>query len=460
MKSILDNNHTTNRLALIGLIMICAGAGTDSLGATESGHGVALEQSAVVRRFDISPRAMIDSTGGVEAYVAEALARNPGIAAAVAEVTAAEARRPQATGLPDPRLSVTEFLEPVQTRVGPQQRALSLSQSFPWFGTLALKGEIETRKADVRRATLDDVILQVMSQVRAAYFEIAYLEEAIGITGRHIDLLVDWEAVARARYETGAGSYADVVKSQVELGVLGNRLAALEDRRNPLRANLNTLLDRSPDRTVTARLPASLVETVLDHNTLADQLLKTNPRLLAWDHREEAFAGAERLAGKSGYPSFTLGLNYIQTGPARQSGVEGSGTDAMSATLAVTLPLWRGKYDAGAREATGYKVAASATRSDLGNTLIAELAGSVFAFDDAGRKVALYGTTLLPKARQSLDAVRAAHETGQVGFLDLIDAERMLLEFELARVRAIADALIHEAKIERLTATPLQAGLK
>jgi outer membrane protein, heavy metal efflux system len=396
-----------------------------------------------------------DPTAEVTAYVSEALARNPGIKAATAAVAAAGERIPQATSLPDPRLGVSQFLEPVETRVGPQQRALSLSQSVPWFGTLSLRGEIERKRVDASRAERDDTILRVVSAVRTAYFEIAYLDEVIDITHRHIDLLADWEEVARARYETGVGSYADVIKSQVELGLLGNRLAELTDRRHPLWANLNALRDRSPGTTVTAHLPPTFTPFELDREALARRVLADNPGLRVWDHKHEQHVEAERLARKSGYPSFTLGLTYIQTGAARQAGVLDSGTDAMSASLAVNLPLWRGKYRSAVQEAAQRRSVASATRQDIGNTLVADLETAVFAYTDAARKHALYTSTLLPKARQSLSATRAAYETGESRFLDLVDAERVLLEFELALSRAHVDALIHQAEIDRLTAAPL-----
>jgi outer membrane protein TolC len=43
---------------------------------------------------------------------------------------------------------------------------------------------------------------------------------------------------------------------------------------------------------------------------------------------------------------------------------------------------------------------------------------------------------LLPKARQSLAAARAGYVNGRAGFLDVIDAQRSLLEFELSGIEA------------------------
>lgn len=424
--------------------------------AGEAGDAVDSLRSyaSVVERFGLDTDPAAEPAAAVAAYVALAVSRNVGIKAALADVSAALARAPQASALPEPRLGLTHYLQSVETRVGPQQRAFSISQSFPWFGTLSLKGDVERRRAAAMQAGLDETILEVMAQAASAYHEIGYLEEAIAITGRHIGLLTQWESIARARYEADAGLYADVIKSQVELGVLGDRLRELVDRRRPLVAMLNALLDRPADAVVEATLPATFTIGEIDRDALVERMLAANPRLLAWDHRAEAAAAGEKLAGKTGLPSFSLGLNYIQTGRSRFDGVPDSGTDAVTASLSVNLPIWRGKYDAASREAAGRFRSARASRREAQNRLVAELERALFDYRDAGRKWDLYATTLLPKARQSLGAVRAAYEAGESGFLDVIDAERLLLEFELSRARALADALVREARIEQLTAVP------
>ena len=64
----------------------------------------------------------------------------------------------------------------------------------------------------------------------------------------------------------------------------------------------------------------------------------------------------------------------------------------------------------------------------------------MFEHADAVRKVRLYRDSLLPKARQSLEASIVGYQNATVGFLDLLDAERVLLTLELARRRARTDA--------------------
>lgn len=440
---------------LTGAGMALAGGGSD---IPRPGIRQLLLERGVLSRFGVSPVDSLGDSPALEDYLGYAAAHNAELRAAILAWQAATERVPQATALPDPRFRYTEYLESVETRVGPQERAFALSQTIPWFGKLSLQGRVERERADAAAARVDAAFLGMIHRVRQAYFDLAYLGRAVAINEEHLDLLIQWEEVARSRYATGAGGYADVIKAQVELGKLTDRLAELRDRQRPLAAALNATLDRS----VAAPVPWPAMPAVggvpLAEEELLRRLPAENPELTVLQHRADGFLHAGKLAGKQRYPDLTLGVNFIQTGEARMGGVAGSGKDPLLASLAVNIPLWRGKYGAAEREAAGNYLAVRATRRDRENVLTASLEQALFGYRDALRKMDLYGDTLLPKGRQSLGATLAAYEAGQAGFLDLVDAQRLLLEFELLHARAAADLQIRLAEIEKLVGGPASAG--
>jgi outer membrane protein TolC len=55
-------------------------------------------------------------------------------------------------------------------------------------------------------------------------------------------------------------------------------------------------------------------------------------------------------------------------------------------------------------------------------------------YREATRNFQLLQERLLPRARQSLEVARAAYLSGQLDFLNVIDAERTLFQFQLERV--------------------------
>lgn len=96
--------------------------------------------------------------------------------------------------------------------------------------------------------------------------------------------------------------------------------------------------------------------------------------------------------------------------------------------------------------------------TDRSLALETEIQQQLFDLRDAERKIDLYKKSLIPKAEQALAVNRQSYEAGQIEFFNLIDTERMLLEFELAYERALADHLIARAELSRLTGTDLLKG--
>ena len=397
----------------------------------------------------------VPKTQNLRSLVDYALANNPEVNVARERHIGALARVPQAMALPEPKLTYRYFVNEVETRVGPQEHGIGLSQTLPWFGKRGLQGDAATETARAAQEGIASIQNTVIAEVANAYYELFYLGQSIEIIRGNRDLVLHLERVARARYGAGAATHADVIRAQVELGIIENRLGSLKDRRAPLFARLNALLNRPT--TEIFDLPSILIfEPVLytDDELLAKVSLH-NPDLRATSFEIEAAHRQRERANKNYLPDITLGLDYIATGDARMPGVQDSGDDALSATIGFTLPIWRSKYDAGVKEADAILRQQQFKRDQQLNTFHAETVTALFKLRDAQRQIDLYEKALLPKANESLVATQRAYSTGAAPFADTIDAQRMLLNFELSFARAITDH--HQARIvlEKLTGQSL-----
>jgi len=397
----------------------------------------------------------VPDTQNLRSLVDYALANNPEVNVARERHIGALARVPQAMALPEPKLTYRYFVNEVETRVGPQEHGIGLSQTLPWFGKRGLQGDAATETARAAQEGIASIQNTVIAEVANAYYELFYLGRSIEIIRGNRDLVLHLERVARARYGAGAATHADVIRAQVELGIIENRLGSLKDRRAPLFARLNALLNRPT--TEIFDLPSILIfEPVLytDDELLAKVSLH-NPDLRATSFEIEAAHRQRERANKNYLPDITLGLDYIATGDARMPGVQDSGDDALSATIGFTLPIWRSKYDAGVKEADAILRQQQFKRDQQLNTFHAETVTALFKLRDAQRQIDLYEKTLLPKANESLVATQRAYSTGAAPFADTIDAQRMLLNFELSFARAITDH--HQARtvLEKLTGQSL-----
>jgi len=224
----------------------------------------------------------------------------------------------------------------------------------------------------------------------------------------------------------------------------------------PIVARLNAALNRPAEAPIP--WPKSIetpIVSVTDEQLLG-LLAGHNPELKGLDYDIASRQYRIDLAEKDYFPNVTLGGNYIDTGnSAGPMSPSDDGKDAVIAMVSVNLPIWWGKLAAGVREARHRHLEAVHRKADRANVLSADLKLASYRFRDAERKIDLYGDALLPKARQSIEATEASYRAGKGTFLDLIDAERVFLEFQLSHERALANRMQRLAELEMLIGTEI-----
>lgn len=396
----------------------------------------------------------ITATSGLDVLQRYAALNNAGLKAQFQQWQATLQKIPQVTALPDPRLNYGYFIQSVETRVGPQNHKVGIAQMFPWFGKLKLRGEKAAHDAETAFERLEANRQKLRFDVSDAYHEYSYLHRAIEIVDENVSLLKQLEGVAQAKLK-GGGSYLGVIKAQVELGKLDDRKSSLVDVMDPVRARLNAALSRKPDAMLpTPKAPRAPPLERDDENLLA-RLEISNPDLkglAAGISREQK--GIE-LAKKNFYPDVTFGVDYVQTGDALAVATPGNSKDPVVAMFSINIPLWWGKLRAGVKEAKARKQAVVELQSDLNNRLAAKLKLALFGYRDADRKISLYRDSLVPQARSALSVAQKSFEGGQADFLETVDAQRLLLEFQLQAERSIANREQRIAEIRMILGSDL-----
>ncbi|MHC4638457.1 MAG: TolC family protein [Planctomycetota bacterium] len=384
-------------------------------------------------------------------YIAYAALNNPGLEAAFNRWKAAIEKIPQVKSLPDPAFNYRYFIEQVETRVGAQKQALGIAQTFPWFGKLELRGDAATDAAEAVRQEYEAAKLKLFFEVKNTYYEYYYLWRTIAILEDNIQLVKNFEIVTRSRYKTATGTHPAVIRAQVELGKLEDRLKTLQDMRSPIAARLNTALNRSSESLLPWPKEIEEESVSFTDEQLPGWMANSNPELKALEFEIAKSRTKIDLAKKDYYPDIKLGIDFIDTDDATGSmRPSDSGKDPVIAMFSINLPIWREKLDAGLREARYHHRAAARDKTQKLNALNAELKLVIYQFHDSERKINLYRDTLLPKAVESVKASEASFRAGDNTFLDLIDAQRVMLEFELAYERALSNRAQKLAELEML----------
>lgn len=389
-------------------------------------------------------------TLNLSGLITEALARNPEIQAARKQWEASTNRIAQAQSLDDPTLSVQLWNFPQTFNVTQTQNAIfGVSQTFPFPGKLALKGEVASRSADMTEQALRAKERDLIARLKQAYYDLFFAHKAIQIHHEQIDLLKQLFEIATAKFRTGRGTQVDVLKAQVELSSLYQRLPVLEQQRETAQAKLNTLLDRDPRFPLGPPQEPREGRFEKDLEDLYPMAVNARPELKAAELSIQRNEQSRALAQRQYYPDVSVAFQRFQNFNAN---------DGFGAVVSVNVPFafWtKPKYDARVREAGAAVAAARAdlhTAENLTRFQIRDLLAKVRA---SWEVAVLYRTTVLPQAEQGVEAARAGYRTGRTSFLDLIDADRALREFQLAYWRALVDRESRVADLEQVVGTEL-----
>lgn len=374
----------------------------------------------------------------LKAYQDTAAVNNPAIQALFKQYESVMQKVPQIGTLPDPKLGLGYFVNPVETRVGPQQATFSISQSFPWFGQLdAQKGAVTERAYAVLEKFKNEKS-KLNYEVAATYNDLYVLRSAVSITNESIDLLHTFRDLAKVKYESGKGSMVDVLRIEMELKELENQLAFLDDTKKPITTRFEQLLNSKLSTEII--FPDKLWKDSLrmDKQDISDSVQAFNPSLLGLKHELLSYDQEIIAAKKIGSPSFTLGLNYTSIG--ERTGYNGSdnGRDALLPTVGVKIPLYRKKYDALVKENELAQESVSLKKEDKSNELMTTLEKGFRDYDDAVRRVDLY-LQLKDYAKQAVDILVAEYTSANTDFEELIRMDRKLLKYELELEKARAE---------------------
>jgi outer membrane protein, heavy metal efflux system len=405
----------------------------------------------------------------LDSLVQWALDHNPGIAAVKARARAAEASIAPAGSLPDPMLSLSLRNFPVSQPGFDDfmtMKVVGLSQRLPYPGKRSLATQAARQRTRAALADLDDLRLEVARDVRRAYYEVAYLDRALEVVARHMEVMSALAETTDAHYAVGTAAQEDVLKTLVESAALADEAARLSERRRGVVAELDRLLDRPPDSPVAgASIPDRIAraavrapervgfESLRPGARVADSPVRplaelmraaedNNPSVRASRARVEGWRSRLDLARKAHLPDVDVALSY---------GQRDGRTDMVSLNLAVPLPLNRGaRQDAWSAAATAELAGSEAGLRDHVNGILARVATLRANLERDRTALALLTTGILPQAEAALQAATSGFRVGNTDFLTVLASQTTLFQYEINFHRTLADFARNVAELERV----------
>lgn len=388
----------------------------------------------------------------VDEYVSWALAQNPEIHAKRKRADAAAMRVPQASALEDPMLDVTgyPFYPYVPQAVGGRSTyEIMASQQIPWAGKLRTRAAAAAAEAAAACAELAATELEIVEQVKRAYYELYLVQVSTDILRQNRALVEDFAAIAEMKYRAGAVNQQDVLRARLEVSNIDAQLLQLEQQLHQARARLARLLHAPPDTPVEA-LPTLAVEQIpIDLERLYALAIEARPDLdaqLAEIRRDRLNVDLARLQY---FPDLTLRASWGDMTTDRAMSPMADGIGMIGVGFGANVPIYRKRLDAGVREAEAQTVASAReydARCDKAREEIKDLVAQLTSQEQI---LALFDAEIIPRAEQTLAASTSAYRAGGGDILMLIDNWRRLLEYRVGQQRLEVQMRQTLASLER-----------
>ena len=372
---------------------------------------------------------------------------NPTLKASRAKWEMMKARVPQARAWEDLR-AAGDFRVERSVNVPPNafmDQTAMLEQEVPISGKNLSRGRAATAEA---RATFQDfrrTELDVIMRARSAYARLANGYAQLEVNRRNTDLLDQFVQISRNRYETGAATQADVLIAQTDAAKLLETRADLERQISEAQSALNVLMNRPAQSALGEPSAPAFSGQTLSVRTLQNVALARRPELQRAQDRLEAERFRFELARRQWFPDPALNVKAQRYNDAAEAVSE--------VDVGVSFPLpwlnWK-KHNSGVLEARKSIENAfhelDATRTEA----LGLVRDQLTKIQTAANQYELYRDNILPVARQTVEASRAAYEANTGGFLQLITARRTLQDAESAALNHLANYQVALAELDSI----------
>ena len=350
--------------------------------------------------------------------------------------------------LPDPKLKFGLMNFPTDTFELDQepmtQIQLGVVQMFPGGDTLELKtGRMaDNAKGESARAAAQQ--RNIIQQVRMGWLDVYYWQRAAKVVAENRKLFKQLVKVTESSYAVGRSKQQDVLRAELELGLLDDRETQVTTMVEMQRANLAKLIgQQAASRPLTRTFP-TLPE--IPNPQTSKQRLAQHPLLEYEQSRVNASQKDVDIARQAYKPAWLLDVTYGYRDGYNPDGSDRA--DFLSAMVMVDMPFFTGNRQDRNLSANKLKHQASLyAREDRVRELNKAWQASHAEWLRLGERVRLFEKSLLAMARENTKASMHAYQNDQGDFSSLMRARIMEFETELKALRMKVDHAKSQAKL-------------
>lgn len=365
----------------------------------------------------------------------EALANNPEIGMVHAKTEAAREKAKLAAAMPDPMIgaairNIGWFNNITVGEEMMSQAGIMLTQEIPFPGKLATMGRAARHEAEQEGEREREMTLRVLSGIRAAYYDYYLAWRSAEILEQNKEIMKNFQRIAEMRYATGQGIQQDVIRAQLEVSMLIEKVAMEEQKKESQRAMLNSLVGRDPasplgrpaDRPA-ARFGRDYAE-LAEHARLHSPLIRAKEQMVRQGEQELSLSRREFL------PDMVFSAGWFDRGDME---------DMWEASIMFKVPLYFWNKSTGVKAAKAGLWAAKHDHEASKLMVAAKMKDLHTMASTSERLLRLYETAILPQARLAIQSATSSYQVGKVDFLALLESQTLLLRYQIAYEQELAN---------------------
>jgi outer membrane protein, heavy metal efflux system len=353
--------------------------------------------------------------------VTEALAHNPQLLAVRQQVSEARARVWEAVQLPDPIGTYT-----------PSSQAAGLEFDVPFPDKLRLSGSAAHSDLQATEFGYTLASQQIAAQTAQAY-------DALLVAIRHeqdfrnaVKLADDFVQKTQDRYTGGTAAKLDVIKAKVDRAQAQNALIASQLDVSNARAALNRLLARDLGASLQPADSLAMPDSLSPLDSLLNQARQSRPDLQSLGAERSSAHALTNLEREWWLPDLTVTLSRdrLRSGP--------TGTEA---DIGLSLPLYFWQHHNGQiSEAKHYEQELAASNHDLTAQVDQDVRTAYATAVTAMQQADYIRNELLPETQEAYQIASVSYGLGGSSALEVLDAERDLIDAESQLAEALGAA--------------------
>ncbi|PZP31030.1 MAG: cobalt-zinc-cadmium resistance protein [Roseateles depolymerans] len=377
---------------------------------------------------------------GLDQAVQTALNGHPLLSALRNELEGGDGAIRQADLPPNPTLS----LEQEDTRAATRTRTLMLTQTLELGGKRAARTELARRDRDLAALELQARRAELRAGVTLAFHEVLIAQERLRVAQQSLQLAGSAAQAAAQRVTAGKVSPTEQTRAQVAQATAG---IELRQARADLAAALQALCAAMGVAPGTVDAVQGRLDALppLPEPELLAQRLQDAPQLQLARMAVQRAAAAAELERRRAVPDLSVGI-----GSQRAADL---GRSQPMFSLSLPIPLFDRNQGAQLQALRRRDAAESLAQAEE-QRLRAEVLQTAAQLQARLDEVQALNREVLPGAQSAYDAARRGFELGKFGFLDVLDAQRTLLQARGQYFAALSQAHRLGAELERRLGAP------